>query len=339
MRVTGLYYKKWDQDNALVVSDLGGPDVDFTNFVFFNTEDTSLFGEATRYFSDQWSGTIGARVFEEDKHDPFVQSFGDFVIVESDESSSASGLLPKLGVAYEASERVKLYLVGAEGYRSGGVNPIPSDDPAFDPTFDEDTNRSFELGLKSASSTGKLVFNAALFRVDWEDMQISGTPENSILGFTTNAGDAHTQGIEIELQARPLAGLDLTLGGSLLEAELDEPAEGGAAGNRLPHTVEEAFFAGAQFRFPLTDRIGAVARGDVQYRGDAFSSVLNRDVDHTDAYTLGNLHFGVELGRFEVTAFWRNVGDERGELVRFGEGIQVYRNQPETVGIQLRING
>ena len=80
-------------------------------------------------------------------------------------------------------------------------------------------------------------------------------------------------------------------------------------------------------------------RGDVQYRGDAFSDVRNRPQDHTDAYTLGNLNFGVELGRFEVTAFWRNVTDERAELVRFQDGIQVYRNQPETVGLTIRFNG
>src|SRR4029078_6050209 len=124
-----------------------------------------------------------------------------------------------------------------------------------------------------------------------------------------------------------------------LNAELDEPAEGGAAGNRLPHTVEDMGYLGAQYRFPLGARIAAVVRGDLQYRGDAFSDVRNRPEDHTDAYTLGNLNFGVERGRFEVTAFWRNVSGTRAELVRFNGGLNVYRNQPETVGITLRING
>ena len=74
----------------------------------------------------------------------------------------------------------------------------------------------------------------------------------------------------------------------------------------------------AQYALPARpSTIAAFVRGDLQYRGDAFSDVRNRPEDHTDSYTLGNLHFGVELGRFEVTAFWRNVGDERGELVRF----------------------
>jgi hypothetical protein len=95
----------------------------------------------------------------------------------------------------------------------------------------------------------------------------------------------------------------------------------------------------AQQRFPLTTTISGVVRGDVQYRGDAFSDVRNRPEDHTDSYTLGNLHFGIEFSRFEVTAFWRNVGDERGQLVRFNGGLNVYRNQPETVGLMFRING
>ena len=50
-------------------------------------------------------------------------------------------------------------------------------------------------------------------------------------------------------------------------------------------------------------------------------------------------HFGIEFSRFEVTAFWRNVGDERGQLVRFNSGLNVYRNQPETVGLMFRLNG
>ncbi len=339
--VAGLYYKKWDQDNALVLVDAVAPGIDVSNLVFFNTEDKSIFGEVTRYFNDRWSGTLGARAFDENKHDPFmvVVGGGIGVIEESDLDSSASDVLPKLGLAYDASDRMKLYFNYAEGYRPGGVNPIFVDDPAYSRSFDEDTNQSFELGLKSATSAGKLVFNAAVFHVDWEDMQISGTPLNSALGFTTNAGDTHTEGLEAELTTRPLQGLDITLAGSLMEAELDDAAEGGAAGNRLPHTVEEEGSLSAQYRFSLTQRIGAFVRGDVQYRGDAFSDVRNRPEDRTDAYTLGNLNFGVELGRFEVTAFWRNVTDERAELVRFQDGIQVYRNQPETVGLTLRFNG
>jgi outer membrane receptor protein involved in Fe transport len=262
------------------------------------------------------------------------------VVEESDLESSASDVLPKLGLAFDGSDHLKLYFNYAEGYRPGGVNPIFVPDPAYSRTFDEDTNQSFELGLKSATSSGKLVFNAAVFHVDWEDMQISGTPLNSALGFTTNAGNAHTEGLEAELTGRPLQGLDITLAGSLMEAEIDDAAEFGDPGNRLPHTVEEQGSLSAQYRFSLTQRIGAFVRGDVQYRGDAFSDIRNRTPeDHTDAYTLGNLNFGVELGRFEVTAFWRNVTDERAELVRFQDGIQVYRNQPETVGLTIRING
>jgi outer membrane receptor protein involved in Fe transport len=340
--VGGVYYKKYDEDNVLILQDLPIPGlgiVDFGNFIFFNTEDTSLFGEATRYFNDKWSGTLGVRAFESEKHDPFTQTLDGFPFDESDLSSDESDVLPKLGLAYDATDRLKLYAIASEGYRPGGVNPIITMNPDAPPTFEEDTNESFELGLKSATSSGKLVFNAALFHVDWEDMQISGTPLDSTLGYTTNAGDTHTEGIEAELHARPLNGLDLTLGGALMEAELDDPAEGGAAGNRLPHTVEEEGSLSAQYRFTLTQSIGAFVRGDIQYRGDAFSDVRNRPEDRTDEYTLGNLNFGVEFGRFEVTAFWRNVTDERAELVRFQDGIQVYRNQPETVGLTLRFNG
>lgn len=336
--VAGTYYKKWDQDNSLIAPDIFGPGVDFANFVEFNTENLSLFGEVIKAFSPKWSGTLGARIFDEDRHDPFIQSIGGEIFDQSDLRSSESDILPKVGFAFDANDNLKVYFVGAEGYRSGGVNPIVSLNPDAPPTYEADTNRSFELGVKTSSQDHKLILNVSLFHVDWENMQISGTPDNSALGYTTNAGDAHTQGIEAELWARVFSGFDLIVGGALLEAELDDAAEGGEPGNRLPHTVEESFNVGAQYTFELTQRLAAVVRGDVMYRGDAFSDVRNRAIDATDSYTLANLRFGVEGNRWGVFAFWDNVGDERAELVRFNEGVNVYRNQPETIGLTFRLN-
>ena len=230
--MAGLYYKKWDQDNALVLVDAVAPGVDFGNFIFFNTENKSLFGEATRFFNDKWSGTLGARVFDEDKHDPFMPDGRRHRVVDEIRSGfvrvrRAAQARPRLR-RFGAREALPQLRRGLSAGRR--QSDLQSTNPDAPPTFDEDSNESFELGLKSATSSGKLVFNAAVFHVDWEDMQISGTPHNSALGFTTNAGDTHTEGLEAELTTRPLQGLDITLGGSLMEAELDDAAEVGDAG-------------------------------------------------------------------------------------------------------------
>ena len=227
-------------------------------------------------------------------------------------------MLPKLGLAFDASDHVKLYLNGAEGYRAGGVNPIISQNPAAPPPSTRTATGASSSGSSPSSTAGKLVFNAAVFHVDWEDMQISGTPDNSALGYTTNAGDAHTEGLEAELVTRPLQGLDLSLGGSLIEAELDEPAEGGAAGQPVAAHGRRRCSSSARnsgSRSPRRSPASCAATFSTVATLSATCATV--PIDFTDSYTLGNLHFGIEVGRFEVTAFWRNVSDERGELVRF----------------------
>ena len=66
--------------------------------------------------------------------------------------------------------------------------------------------------------------NASAFYYDYTDLQVSvfASLGNITTTFTTNAAEATVQGLELELQARPVANLDLAASISYLDATYDE---------------------------------------------------------------------------------------------------------------------
>jgi iron complex outermembrane receptor protein len=70
--------------------------------------------------------------------------------------------------------------------------------------FDPETVNSYELGWKGALFDRRLRTAVAIFRADYEDVQVPGSSGGTIggiptfIGVTTNAGKARFQGVEVE---------------------------------------------------------------------------------------------------------------------------------------------
>ncbi len=77
---------------------------------------------------------------------------------------------------------------------------------------------NYEGGLKATLMDGKLQTNLAVFYSEFKDLQQQGF-DASGLPITTNAADARVQGIELEVEARPVENFSISAGLSLLDAE------------------------------------------------------------------------------------------------------------------------
>jgi iron complex outermembrane receptor protein len=162
----------------------------------------SVFGSLEFDFTDRLTGTAELRYTQEDQKlsntfDIFFGSSG----VYTAESTFAD---PRLTLRYKASDDLMIYGSAARGTRSGGLNATVSD-PALVP-FDEETNNTYELGLKASLLEGRLQVNLSAFSIDWKDAQFrqtipSSTP-GAILTATRNTGDIETRGFELALAAR-----------------------------------------------------------------------------------------------------------------------------------------
>lgn len=339
--VVGAFYKKWDQDNRLFSDGFPlfpGFQTRFDAVAQFDTEIRALFGEATYDFNERLSGTIGLRSFEQEQRDIAVTSLTDLGIVidQSDLAETFSDVSPKLGLAYDVSDDSKLFFTIAKGYRAGGVNPLNVTNPEAPRGYDADYVLSYEFGFKTSTPDGRAVVNGAIYHMDWEDLQILGVPENSLLGFTTNAGEAKSDGVELEVDLQPIQGLTVNLGGTYIEAVLEESAQGGVPGDRLPFVPRYTYSAAVQYEFPLTSSLNGVVRGDYSRRGRIFREVTNDPLTELASYHLENLRFGVEADRWAAYLFVENLGDVRADLDR-NDVVFFHRNRPRTVGLTLRL--
>jgi iron complex outermembrane receptor protein len=136
----------------------------------------------------------------------------------------------RFSAKYELRPGAMTYLSYANGSKAGGFNQratVP-DDVGFGP----ENNKTYEVGAKTSWFENRLQFNAALYYVDWTDLQLQTTssdPNNPGL-VTKNFGKASSQGVELDVAVAPLKGLRLSAGIAYTDPKFGKGAF--ATGNR-----------------------------------------------------------------------------------------------------------
>ena len=118
----------------------------------------------------------------------------------------------------------------SKGYKPGGNsvgnNTNADGNPAFATKYDNETLWNYELGLKSELLEGRLRLNAAVFHLEWDDLQFESffflTPGD----LSTNVDqiisieDAEASGVEMEFAALVTDGLTISGGFGYLDTEV-----------------------------------------------------------------------------------------------------------------------
>ncbi|MEO6041544.1 MAG: TonB-dependent receptor [Croceibacterium sp.] len=111
----------------------------------------------------------------------------------------------KLGVEFDAAPDVMLYANYSTGFKAGGVNGVPNA-KVLPITFEPETIKAFQGGIKSRFLGGRLQINGEAFHYDLRGFQTVGLafdPSTGILfGGTINSQSAELYGGELELTAR-----------------------------------------------------------------------------------------------------------------------------------------
>jgi iron complex outermembrane receptor protein len=159
-------------------------------------------------------------------------------------------------------------------------------------------------------------------------------------------------GGELEVHARSFSGLEIGLGLSFLDTELD-PIE-----YLNPLTFETVMFDNEEavnapnftgnllLRKEWMSELGMLSlQADVSYVGDRKLNLINHPATQGDAYTVGNLRagWGSDDNRWEASLFVNNVTDEEYAVVASpllldtGAFIQIF-GPPRTYGVSVRFN-
>lgn len=301
-----------------------------------NFEDKALFGELTWNISDTFSLTGGFRSFDVDYFNDTFMGVGLYTSFGFDDqiqfSGSDSDTLFKINAAWNFSDDMMAYGTISEGYRRGGSNAVPlsgvfAEDPAWQ-TYGPDSTTNYELGIKGGS--GKHFWSAALYYVDWKDIQLNTATTNWGFYAAQNGGDAHTRGLEVEYDTFFAENWRLKLGYSYNKGELDEDflaADGaytaGRDGWELPGLAEHMLNAMVEHNTSFNNGWGWNNRLSAYYQDETKNHV---NPDSTLAATFDSfsiLDFNSTLlidERWSVSLFIKNLTNERGIVGEFTQG-------------------
>jgi iron complex outermembrane receptor protein len=329
---------------------------------FYESEQKSVFAQVSYDLTEQWTVGVGGRYLEDDITDFDISADGFLVrgfapgptTPEPPQKGSVEEFNPSAYVRFEPSDNATFYAQAAKGFRSGVVNPLIADTCLEEAErlgaqefTDPDTLWNYELGAKTQVADGRLAINGAVYRQKWEGVQLGVTLE---CGFSQvlNAGDATSDGAEIELVAQPVDAwrFNVTLAVNNTEFDNVVPQSGFRPGERLPEVPRINGSAGVQYNFALGSLWSAFFRADYVHVGEVrvkFPTPTEEDpfladiVTH-DAFDTLNARLSFQRGPLGLDLFGNNLSDERG-VVNTGQpsfGSRENITRPREIGVELR---
>jgi iron complex outermembrane receptor protein len=304
------------------------------SFIAAETNSIALFAQADYAISDALTATVGIRWVEDEKD--FAIAFEglptaifpipaeDFVAL----NESYDAFTPRFALNY-AFEDVGIidsgmtYVSASSGFKSGGFSGIAIFGLADSSTpYFEETNWTYEIGLKADMFDSTLRVNANYFMARTEDAQINATTNGGQSFPIQNAGDANVDGLEFEITYAPTDGLTLFANGAFLDSEyknLDPnaaPAQSVIRFNNptptVPQTPDFAYTVGFDYRLPISLgsdgselMIGANYFSSDDYFVGATNDFIASAYDRTDGYV--GLAYG-DHWQFRFSG--RNLTDE-----------------------------
>lgn len=264
--------------------------------------ETAFYGELSYDITSSLTATVGYRNYKYSVNNAggfglplyetvFLGEPDDAINVDIGENSGDDkGDLYKFNLAYDFDANNMMYATYSQGYRKGGVNAVPectpeqiaSDDQQLcaqpdEVLIDPDTIDNYEIGYKGVLLDGDLSLNAAVYFIDWKDLQISTTTDLGSLPITGNGSAAENKGIELSGNYYLTDNWMFSFTYAYTNAELTEDAPGlvgsstALAGARLPGHAEHQGSLNVTYSKPLSIGVDM----DINYGMVYFSDVYN----------------------------------------------------------------
>jgi iron complex outermembrane recepter protein len=225
---------------------------------------------------------------------------------------------PKASLSYKPTTDQTYYATYAEGFRPGGFNP--GNNPAVQPVFDPEETKTFEIGTKQSFLERKLSVSLAAYTTRYSNqqltlVQVSATGASQSI-FTVKR--SLIQGIELQADARPLPGLDFSLGGGFQDGKIKEfgnSLSGGGfdpsayVGKNVPLQSRYTLNGSVQYSHALTQSFEGFIRTDANRKGRLYWYADNRV--SRDPFTLVNMRGGIRNDHWEADLYGTNIFNKR----------------------------
>lgn len=274
--------------------------------------------------------------------------------------SSASGVIPRVDLAWLPGPDFTAYLSASKGFRPGGANmtiPLtacPSGGPA---SFDPDTVWDYEAGEKALFAGSRVRLDADVYYIKWSKVQ-----QTALLScgtqYTTNAGDGRSYGPELELAAKVTDRWTVSLSGAWTRADITRLNASylgslansgysfptctiGGACSSVPilNVPKETASAAIEYDQPLGSTT-LTARLDGTYTGSSWDEAYS--VIQLPGYGMANFRIGLAAERWSGALFVTNLtnkvpwvsANNTSFSFNIGPLTRISTLQPMTIGTQ-----
>jgi iron complex outermembrane receptor protein len=339
---TGLFYSDYQSDKANTTTILPPPflpsppvprSISTVATSQTRISSTALFGQASYKLGDQLSALAGLRFTRDKISDGQTQlatvAFAPFALPTTTKSSagvaSQSNVSGKVGVQYVADKDTNLYATLARGYKgpqidtSTAIGALAASGSAPGLLVRPEISTSLEAGVKT-SIQRKLDLDLALFRTQIKDFQEQNcvlTGIGALNCIPLNVPKVTTYGVEVDLRARPLAGLTLNAGSALILGT-QYPAGfsfdgSNVGGQRLLYSPKSKLVLGAEYATAVMGEYEWSMAADATYKSRVrYCNTLAPECGYK-AHAILGLRTALRSpdDKWGVSLFVRNATDER----------------------------
>jgi iron complex outermembrane receptor protein len=336
-------------DAALV----GAPDTNFGLISSTKAKNSGIafFGQATYSINDKLDVIAGMRYdYEKKKYDVLGEYQKDpnpnpLFETRPDTSAGAnfSAFSPKLGLAYKFTAGNNLFVTYSRGYRTGGLTQLSSD-PSQPPLYpyEPEYSNNIEAGIKNNFCNNRIHLNVAVFLTHVTHAQVPTFILPDAITVTRNAGKLTSKGIELELAATPVKGLQVDYNFGYTDAvykNLKLSQNGSAVnldGRKQIFTPDITSLLALQYGFYLSakNQLKLIARVEWIYLGKQYFDLSNNISQK--GYSLLNTRFGISSKKTDLMFWARNAGDKKYIAYAYDFGA-IHLGNPRTYGATVAI--
>ncbi len=307
--------------------------------VSIDTSGYALFGQGIYTLFGRLHVTAGLR-FDARQADGSMHDVG----INISDSIDHDELLPKLSLGYDFSDSIYGYATVSKGFLAGGYNYCTAiDKDTF--TYDPEYTWNYEVGVKTEWLDRRLHVNLSFFYIEMSDKQVMEMQygEGLITAKIDNAARAHSQGVELEIKARPAQGWDILAGLGYTNVKIDDwvatewnsdysgLTRNDYGGKTVPGVPDFTANLGVQY----THRSGLFIRTDISGTGAVYADYQNNMKE--DPYALVDLRLGYRGENLEAVLWGRNIFNEEYYTVSYdGEGSKMVQDgSPAMCGVRI----
>lgn len=257
----------------------------------------------------------------------------------------------KAGVNYKITDHALLYADFSQGFREGGLNGgLPPSCSQVPNKYTPDTLNNYEVGWKTTSLANRLLWNGALYYMDWKDLQtlIYNALVCPSSSYNINVGRARIYGGESNVDYRITDNFSLQASVNYTDPRITSainPSYQAYVGERLPFAPYFSWSWNARYQQPLGSKLKSYIQFDMAHKGDMYNNLNPQDKNTglprvlQPAYTLMNLRLGLTPpdGNW-ITEFYIENLTDKNAIVYSNTGnfdLRLTTNEPRVYGIRV----